>query len=55
MKILRLLAAAGRKVRNGYRLITGADELEGPPRDPAEPPGSNASGNVGGFGGAIGR
>ena len=48
-----MLGAAGRKVRNGWRLITGADELEGPPRDPAEPPGSNASGNVAGLGGNL--
>ncbi len=55
MKVLHALAAAGRKIRNAYRLITGADELEGPPRDPAAPPGGNAAGNVGGFGGSINR
>ena len=53
MKVLSMLGALGRKIRNGYRTITGADELEGPPHDPAEMPRGNAGGSIAGTGGNI--
>jgi hypothetical protein len=47
-----VVTAALRKVRNAWRIVTGAD-LEEKPRDPAEVPGGNASGNIGGIGGGA--
>ena len=41
-----------RKLRNAWHVVSGAD-LEDRPRDPNDPPGGNASGNVGGLGGGA--
>jgi hypothetical protein len=48
----RLVMGGLRKVRNAWRIVTGAD-LEDKPHDPNDPPGGNASGNIGGIGGGA--